>query len=48
MSSKTRVLFIYPNERHMSTVPPSIAVLSQLLKQNGHVTGLFDTTFYQF
>ena len=48
MSSKTRVLFVYPNERHMSTVPPSIAVLSQLLKQNGHVTGLFDTTFYEF
>ena len=48
MTSKARVLFVYPNERQMSTIPPSIAVLSQLLKQNGHVTGVFDTTFYEF
>mgnify|MGYP001160566843 CR=1 FL=1 len=48
MTSKARVLFVYPNERQMSTIPPSIAVLSQLLKQNGHVTGIFDTTFYEF
>lgn len=47
-SPPCRVLFLYPNERGMSTVPPSIAVLSQLLKQEGHVTGLFDTTFYKF
>ena len=48
MSRKSRILFIYPNERQMSTVPPSIALLSQLLKQNGHTTGIFDTTFYEF
>jgi len=47
-SNKTRVLFVYPNERHMSTIPPSIALLSQLLKDNGHSTALFDTTFYGF
>ena len=47
-SSPTRVLFLYPNERGMSTVPPSIATLSQLLKNEGHITGLFDTTFYKF
>jgi hypothetical protein len=43
-----RVLFLYPNERGMSTVPPSIALLSQVLKDAGHVTSLFDTTFYKF
>jgi len=32
----------------MSTVPPSIALLSQILKDKGHVTDLFDTTFYLF
>ncbi|MBI2890109.1 MAG: B12-binding domain-containing radical SAM protein [Nitrospirae bacterium] len=32
----------------MSTVPPSIAVLSQILKDAGHRTSLFDTTFYKF
>ena len=47
-SPPTRVLFLYPNERGMSTIPPSIATLSQLLKNEGHVTGLFDTTFYKF
>ena len=48
MSSKSRILFLYPNERQMSTVPPSIALLSQLLKQDGHTTGIFDTTYYEF
>ena len=43
-----RILFLYPNERGMSTIPPSIAGLSQILKDEGHVTSLFDTTFYKF
>ena len=47
-ASPCRVLFLYPNERGMSTIPPSIAVLSQILKDEGHVTSLFDTTFYKF
>jgi len=47
-SSPARILFLYPNERGMSTIPPSITTLSQLLKMEGHVTGLFDTTFYKF
>ncbi len=47
-SKDSRILFLYPNERGMSTIPPSIAVLSQILKDEGHVTGLFDTTFYKF
>ena len=44
----TRILFLYPNERGMSTIPPSVALLSQILKDEGHVTSLFDTTFYKF
>jgi radical SAM superfamily enzyme YgiQ (UPF0313 family) len=32
----------------MSTVPPSIATLSQIVKAEGHLTSLFDTTFYKF
>ena len=48
MSRKSRILFVYPNERQMSTIPPAIALLSQLLKQDGHVTDIFDTTFYEF
>jgi len=43
-----RILFLYPNERGMSTIPPSIAQLSQILKNGGHKTSLFDTTFYKF
>jgi radical SAM superfamily enzyme YgiQ (UPF0313 family) len=43
-----KVLFLYPNERGMSTVPAAIAILSQVLKDAGHVTSLFDTTFYKF
>ena len=43
-----RVLFLYPNERGMSTIPPSITSLSQILKDEGHQTALFDTTFYKF
>ena len=43
-----RVLFLYPNERGMSTVPPSITTLSQILKDEGHDTSIFDTTFYKF
>ena len=47
-SKDCRVLFLYPNERGMSTIPPSIAGLSQILKDQGHKTALFDTTFYKF
>ena len=47
-ASPCRILFLYPNERGMSTIPPSIAVLSQILKDEGHTTSLFDTTFYKF
>ncbi len=45
---KCKILFIYPNEREMSTIPPAITLLSQLLKNSGHTTDVFDTTFYKF
>jgi len=48
MPSPTRILFLYPNERGMSTIPPAIALLSKILKDAGHLTDLFDTTFYLF
>ena len=41
-----RVLFIYPNQRTESLVPPSLAVFSSLLKAEGHQVGLFDTSNY--
>jgi len=47
-NKKIKVLFVYPNEREMSTIPPAIALLSQLLKDEGHTTDVFDTTFYEF
>ena len=48
LGAGARVLFLYPNERGMSTVPAAIAILSQLLKDAGHQTSIFDTTFYKF
>jgi radical SAM superfamily enzyme YgiQ (UPF0313 family) len=47
-SKDCKILFLYPNERGMSTIPPSITSLSQILKDAGHKTSLFDTTFYKF
>jgi anaerobic magnesium-protoporphyrin IX monomethyl ester cyclase len=47
-SRDCKILFLYPNERGMSTIPPSITSLSQILKNEGHKTALFDTTFYKF
>ena len=42
-----RVLFIYPNQRTESLVPPSLAVFSSLLKAEGHQVGLFDTSNFE-
>lgn len=41
-----KVLFLYPNERHVSIVPPSIAVLSAILKREKITVDLFDTSLY--
>ncbi len=44
--SNFKVLFIYPNQRAESIIPPSIAIFSQLLKERGIQVGLFDSTHY--
>jgi hypothetical protein len=41
-----KVLFLYPNERHVSIVPPSIAILSAILKREKISVDLFDTSLY--
>src|SRR3989338_11358637 len=41
-----RVLLLYPNIRHESLVPPSIALLSRILKNKGVVVDIFDSTDY--
>ena len=43
-----RVLFLYPNERDMSLVPPVFGLFAALLKERGHITTLFDCTGYNF
>jgi radical SAM superfamily enzyme YgiQ (UPF0313 family) len=43
-----RVLFLYPNERDMSLVPPVFGLFSALLRERGHKTTLFDCTGYDF
>jgi anaerobic magnesium-protoporphyrin IX monomethyl ester cyclase len=48
IKTEARILFLYPNERGMCTIPSAIAILSQVLKNAGHKTSLFDTTFYMF
>jgi len=42
-----KVLFLYPNLRGMNMLPPSIAMLSALLKQHGVEVDLFDTTHWR-
>ena len=44
--SNYKVLFLYPNERHMSLVPPSIALLSAIAKRENFSVDLFDTSLY--
>ena len=42
------VLFIYPNvQSSQMAIPLGIASLSGFLKNYGHKTALFDTTFYK-
>jgi radical SAM superfamily enzyme YgiQ (UPF0313 family) len=42
-----KVLFLYPNLRGMNMLPPSVAMLSALLKQHSIQVDLFDTTHWQ-
>ncbi len=40
------ILLIYPNMYLMNMLPPAIALLSSILKQEGYNVDLFDTTFH--
>ncbi len=42
-----RVLFVYPNYRSVSLIPPGLALLSRILKNDGIEVELFDTTGYE-
>lgn len=42
-----RILFVYPNSRRESIVPPAITLLSRLALNNGFETDLFDSTGYE-
>ncbi|PKG31590.1 MAG: radical SAM protein [Methanoregula sp.] len=44
--AKMRILQGYPNIRGMNMLPPAIALFTAILKQRGHVVGLFDSTDY--
>ena len=41
-----KVLFIYPNFRTESLVPPGVTLLSRILKNHGFMVDVFDTTDY--
>jgi len=41
-----RVLFVYPNVRGLYMLPPAVAILSSVLKLQGHECRLFDTTYW--
>lgn len=42
-----KILLVYPNIRHESLVPPSIALFSRILKNEGFEVRLFDSTDYE-
>ena len=44
--SKIKVLFLYPNHKGMTMLPPGISLLSAVLKREGYIVELFDTTQY--
>ena len=43
---RTKILFLYPNHKGMTLLPPGVALLSAVLKREGFVVDLFDTTQY--
>jgi len=46
MQKGIKVLFIYPNTFGMNMLPPAIATFAAILKREGHVAQVFDTTYY--
>lgn len=47
MSSKFKVLLVYPNLQMINLLPSNISILSASLKEKGFDMDLFDTTFYK-
>ena len=43
---RTKILLLYPNHKGMTMLPPGISLLSAVLKREGFVVDLFDTTQY--
>jgi len=46
-NSKFKVLLIHANSTLDTLIPPNLAVISAVLKENGNDVKLFDTTFYK-
>ena len=46
MKKGIKVLFLYPNTFGMNMLPPAIATFAAILKEQGHVVQIFDTTYY--
>ena len=44
--ANVKVLFLYPNHKGMSCLPPGVSLLSAVLKREGFIVDLFDTTQY--
>ena len=42
-----KVLLVYPNIHGMNMLPPAIGIFTALLRKNGHIVDLFDSTNYQ-
>jgi len=42
-----KVLLIHANSTLDTLIPPNLAVINAVLKEAGHITKLFDTTFYK-
>lgn len=42
-----RVLLLYPNLYGMNMLPPAMGLFAAILKRDGHVVSLFDTTIYE-
>ena len=47
MKDSMKVMFVYHNRVEEGALPPSLAILSGQMKENGIETKLFDTTFYR-
>ena len=46
MQKGIKVLFLYPNTFGMNMLPPAIATFAAILKEQGHIVQIFDTTYY--